>query len=74
MRKYWLKLVEFISIGQMGQVHHSAKRPILAGHVSRSGGTGIVSLFVVSCYPVTPLLILFTQEGDQICRSVIFLY
>ena len=32
---------------------HRTKRPTLARHVSRSGGPGIVSLFVVS-HPVMP--------------------
>jgi hypothetical protein len=67
--RYIRKLVK---IGHM--VHrHSIER---LNHVIRSGCPGIVSISVVF-YPVMSLLILlflFTQEGNQNCRSVIFLY
>ena len=66
-----------VTVGQMGH-RHNTERPNLASHVTTSRGPGIVSLSVVSNYPVMLILFLlfvcFIQEGDQNCRSVIFLY
>jgi hypothetical protein len=51
------------------------KRPNHVSHVSRSGDPGIVSLYgILPCDALLILLSLFTQEGDQDCRSVIYFY